>query len=509
LKKKSSEPKKAADWADDPHFKEALAKFQVQQNREFERQQELTRLAATMNNVDPVQNAYAFIYYYYERYNQYYGDYEFLVLLASRGFEVSHYKMSLFRDWKAAAVKEKEDQSWSSHYNADTGERKRVKADIEDIWPFPEFWRGGRKETNSIDATMLRIVDHFKINGFDGYWNEIKQGVDLSVASNSEGQHVMAQYLFNMCRTETGIGLLQERMAIIIEIMVKGKPHNVKHFWEYQDLNKDGLYHYKCPYIAAALAFSIIQLGLREKYAEVVKDCEKYLSSAQSPNGGWKAVTLHETESIDATAVCMHALALIDREKHQQSLTLAEEYLLSKQDSWWLWHEDINPFVSYPYLSVLVLDALELTRGNVDKLTFKIAPLPQGIQHQENIKNIIINHMGDNYNISGGQIGAVGNQAKAENNIFNQANYQVPANLNYEQLTAELDQLKTILKDKADTPEEYLALAEVANARQAAIEKDGSKVVQKLLDAGKWAFDTAKDIGVGIVVELLNKQISG
>ncbi|QEM18897.1 hypothetical protein J3L21_04085 [Mucilaginibacter rubeus] len=509
MKKKNTETKKPADWSDDPHFKAMLAKLQEQQDKETSRQEDLSRFAAKLDNADPVQNAYALIHYYYEQHNRYYGDYEFLILLASRGFDVSVYQMSVFKDWKVAAADEIEKQSWSSHYNANTGEQKVVKTNLEEIWPFPEFWRSGRNEANSIDATMLRMVDHFKINGFDGYWNEMKQDVELSVAGNSEGQHAMAQYLFNMCRSETGIGLLQERMAIIIEIMIKGKPHNIKHFWEYQDLNKDGRYHYKCPYIAAGLLFSILKLGLREKYGDVVGACEKYLLSAQSANGGWKAVSLHETESVDATAVCTHALALMDRAKNQQSLTLAGEYLLSKQDSWWLWHEDINPYVSYPYLSVLVLDALELARGNDSKLTFKLAPLQQGIQNSENIKKIIINQMGDNYNFNGGQFGAVGHEAKAENNTFNQANYQLPANLNYEQLAAELDQLKTAMKGKADTPEEYLALAEVANARQAASEQDGNKVVQKLLGAGKWALDTAKDIGVGVVVELLNKHISG
>jgi len=485
-----------------------LANLQAQQDRETARQQDLNRFAATLDNADPVQNSYAFIHYYYEQYNRYYGDYEFLILLASRGFDVSAYAMSVFKDWKVAAADEIEKQSWSSHYNANTGEQKLVKTDIHEIWPYPQFWHTGRNEANSIDATMLRMVDHFKIYSFDGYWNEIKQDLELSVAGNSEGQHAMAQYLFNMCRTETGIALLRDRMAIIIEIMIKSKPQSIKYFWEYQDLNKDGLYYYKCPYIAAGLLFSIIKLGLTENYAELIKDCEKYLLSAQSANGGWKAVTLHETESIDATAVCMHALALTDREKQQQALTLAEEFLISKQDSWWLWHEDPNPYVSYPYLSVLVLDALELARGNYGKLTFKKEFLQKDIYNQENIKNIIYN-MGDNYNINGGQVGAVGKEAKAEHNTFNQANYQLPANLNYEQLAAELDQLKTALKDNADTPEQYLALAEVANAKQAATEKDGNKVVQKLLGAGKWVFDTAKDIGVGVVVELLNKQISG
>jgi hypothetical protein len=514
LKKPEIEKKKASpneiDWDNDPRFKALLAPLQANWKRKEDRQKDLNRLASTLNGADPIANAYQFIYYLYSNYNETYGDYEFLVLLASRGFDVSSYKLSIYKNWKAAAEKEKQDRSLSSHYNADTGESEIKKTNLDDIWPFPEFWRGSRYESDSIDATMFRIVDYFQISGFDGYWNELKEDLSLAVADSSEGQHAMAQYLFNMCRTESGLLLLHDRMAIIIELLIKGKDPKVKYFWEYRSLNREGMYHYNCPYAAAGLMFTIIKMGFSKKYNTLIEACEKYLVASQASNGGWKAVTLHDSESVDATAVCIHALALRDREKYKDALVLAAEFLMSKQDDWWLWYEEGNPYVSYPYLSVLVLDALEFAKGNYDQLTFTKVPLKASESNKNEIEKYIINlNMGDTNNFKGGQFGAVGSQAKAEHNTFNQANYNLPENLDYGQLSSELEALKNTMKDKAETADDYLALAEVINAKQAASDKDGNKVVQKLLGAGKWAFETAKEIGVGVVVELINKQIKG
>jgi len=107
------------------------------------------------------------------------------------------------------------------------------------------------------------------------------------------------------------------------------------------------------------------------------------------------------------------------------------------------------------------------------------------------------------------QAGAVGPNSIASNNNFNQVNYSLPNNTNYELLASELSTLKQALLSKASSSEDYIAISEVAKAEDATKNKDANKVVSALLSAGKWVFDVAKDIGTGLVVEILKQQMVG
>jgi hypothetical protein len=88
LKKQGTENKKDSqneiDWDNDPRFKALLAPLQAEWKRKEDRQKDLSRFASTLNDGDSIANAYKFIDYLYSNYNETYGDYEFLVLLASR-----------------------------------------------------------------------------------------------------------------------------------------------------------------------------------------------------------------------------------------------------------------------------------------------------------------------------------------------------------------------------------------------------------------------------------------
>ena len=66
---------------------------------------------------------------------------------------------------------------------------------------------------------------------------------------------------------------------------------------------------------------------------------------------------------------------------------------------------------------------------------------------------------------------------------------------------------KNRLKSIAESSEEFKAISEIAEAENAAKKKDGNKVVQHLLNGGKWVLNTAKEIGVEVVAELINKQL--
>lgn len=150
--------------------------------------------------------------------------------------------------------------------------------------------------------------------------------------------------------------------------------------------------------------------------------------------------------------------------------------------------------------------------GNVE---FPISDIAKGkipidkLHYFEELFHYQINEliMGDKNVFKNSQIGAVGSNATSSNNSFQQINYNVPADLDFDKLHGQLGQLKENLASKAKSPEEFKAIGEVAEAELASKEKDGNKVVKHLKDAGKWVFDTAKDIGVDVVTELIKKQM--
>ncbi|NND23903.1 MAG: hypothetical protein HKN86_04345 [Acidimicrobiia bacterium] len=125
-------------------------------------------------------------------------------------------------------------------------------------------------------------------------------------------------------------------------------------------------------------------------------------------------------------------------------------------------------------------------------------------------RNFVENHQnektgGDTYYVN--QAGSVGPNSSANNITFNQLNYNVPDNLDYDSLGNQLSKLKEKLSQSANTPDEYLAISEVAKSEEAAKENDGNKVVKHLLSGGKWVFETAKEIGVDIITSLIKKQM--
>ncbi|WP_205504616.1 hypothetical protein [Rufibacter psychrotolerans] len=115
--------------------------------------------------------------------------------------------------------------------------------------------------------------------------------------------------------------------------------------------------------------------------------------------------------------------------------------------------------------------------------------------------------MNDKYE-NNGQVGAMGPNAKAENNTFNQVQYKIPANLDFDLLVTQLSQLKSEMKVKADTPEELAVVQQVALAEKEAQSKNANGVIKYLKAGGQWVIETATKIGVTVVSELLKQNLS-
>jgi hypothetical protein len=115
---------------------------------------------------------------------------------------------------------------------------------------------------------------------------------------------------------------------------------------------------------------------------------------------------------------------------------------------------------------------------------------------------------GDTYNIKGGQIGAVGRNAQAHHNTFNQTINQGGESLDLVALAAELAQLRIAIMEKKDTSlQASKAVGLLAEAEEAAQENDQSKVMKYLKSAGSWTLDFAKDIGKDVVVAAIKQSM--
>lgn len=113
-------------------------------------------------------------------------------------------------------------------------------------------------------------------------------------------------------------------------------------------------------------------------------------------------------------------------------------------------------------------------------------------------------HMGDSYSNSG-QVGAMGKNASASNNSFQQlANNQ---SLDIESLKKELEALRSYLKSEATIPEHDISVGEIAGAQAALENGNETKAIQHLKSAGKWSLDTATKIGTTVAAAAIKSSM--
>ena len=122
--------------------------------------------------------------------------------------------------------------------------------------------------------------------------------------------------------------------------------------------------------------------------------------------------------------------------------------------------------------------------------------LDQNEKSLDIIKQLGGSKMGDIYNISGGQVGAIGKSAISTGNTF-------------QQIVSDLSRLHEEMQRTASTPEQQAAAQDVAKAEQAARQKDEPTMRQHLKSAGQWALDCAQKIGTDVVTEYLKKITTG
>jgi hypothetical protein len=115
-------------------------------------------------------------------------------------------------------------------------------------------------------------------------------------------------------------------------------------------------------------------------------------------------------------------------------------------------------------------------------------------------------NMESKYKITGGNQGAVGDEATAHD--FTQISNQTLGSIDMTALAAELSRLRAEARKDAVEPEHDMAVSDIAKAEQAAKEGQPSAVVQHLKSAGSWALDVATKIGTSVAVEAIKRSMS-
>jgi hypothetical protein len=106
--------------------------------------------------------------------------------------------------------------------------------------------------------------------------------------------------------------------------------------------------------------------------------------------------------------------------------------------------------------------------------------------------------MGDSYNAQ--QVGAMGPNASAQNMTFQQIWNNASGDIKLGILATELRTLMPQLSELASQPEHKVAIGNVDAAADAAAAGDGPKALRYLVAAGKWFFDAATKLGIGVAV---------
>ncbi len=149
-----------------------------------------------------------------------------------------------------------------------------------------------------------------------------------------------------------------------------------------------------------------------------------------------------------------------------------------------------------------IMAKCNLFRKNVKN---KIAIYTQAIEKERfggsiSFVNCEVTMSNDTYNNIGGQVGAMGNNAKVENSTFNQLMME---QIDPGRLAEELKKLKAALSAMTLDSDQAIDLVLVERAADAAERQDVAQASGFLKRVGGWMADVAKDVGAEIAVKLI------
>ena len=217
------------------------------------------------------------------------------------------------------------------------------------------------------------------------------------------------------------------------------------------------------------------------------------------------SVSVQKMLSVNKTKVTFSSKQLIDLDVFNEIFINCVKNIFSDNE----FNEDATTYDKYDDLRVQVKNLNTRINNHYQNKIFNSEDLIKVLMLEKNnliyINNLNELNMGDKIKINKSQTGAVGSNAIAKNNTFNNLNKE--NDIDYKKLLSELKILKKNLVSKAKKKKEKQAIIEIQSAIVAVENKKYSKVITHLLNAGKWTLNTAKEIGVEVVANLITNNM--
>ena len=378
----SRQPKQDAkrDRPADPVFERLLQQLQQEQEAHELAYQ---RLMNDMQALTPLERAERWLRYVSES-DRDFGVQEALVYLVSRGQDCSKLIKEMLVRWKQAesqVIKAYQDGWLVEDLDTNTFAREGQRPDFnpEDVettssLDLPNFWVGNDYQDLSLDATMLRTAEWCDIGGFDMWWRRLATEQYEGIIREGAENVPAAYYLFNFARSNYAIQHLPKSLGRLLEA-IRLPEYRQPYPWRivrWHGETPKKVDHFA---FAASLVFSTARLHPQEVDDPIVRQALETLLRYQSDRGAWRCWADDQDSCIRTTAMAVHALALLRPRGWEISTSAAADWLWSiqRQDGSWMdpgWPDSV-------YLSVLVLDALELAAKGT-RTTFYAAALTVG-----------------------------------------------------------------------------------------------------------------------------------
>jgi hypothetical protein len=330
----------------------------------------------SVRNLQPLEKAEAWLKYVAEHEYNCYSAQEAIVYLVSRGHDCTEIIRDLVTAWKLDERRMieacmQEVRVW----NADTGELGEVAREgisyeeASDILNAPytllDFWSCSHSQELSINATMLRTVEWCSIGGFDEWWLRLAK-MEYEMAVQGGIDPIPASfYLFNMCRSDYAIELMPKALDRILET-IELPDHRQTYPWRRWRWTSPPRPTDHFSYVAS-IVFANERIRSSHSNDKLASEA---LLKHQDTKGYWCCWAEDKEPAIDTTAMAVHALATRRPRGWKYAVSAARNWLWSVQDKSGCWIDFGCP--DSVYLTVLVLDALELAAGRA-KVTFDIA----------------------------------------------------------------------------------------------------------------------------------------
>ncbi len=199
------------------------------------------------------------------------------------------------------------------------------------------------------------------------WWEKWFDRFDQRVDRRSMDKIKAALILFDLCRSKYGV-------RILADVHTKQWDHATSYF---NELYFDPTDHREgsSSIIIAATLFAAQMTVSQLVSVEMLEDSLRMLMKQQSRDGGWPySQRMRNKLSVLSTAIAIHAIAALKPTGWQAVATRAVGWLKKVQCESGLW-SDIH-FKNHVYLTVLVLDAINLAESRDSELTFQFGNPP-------------------------------------------------------------------------------------------------------------------------------------